>query len=314
MLEKQSSKKKLETTAEGVRHLKIVFVNAYFVDTPENAPDSWVLVDTGIPFSETTIKSHAEKFYGENSRPSAIVLTHGHFDHAGAARALANYWDVPIYAHHLEMPYLTGESDFAPQDPSVGGAIAQMSRLFPHGGYDFGTRVSQIPDDGAIEEMRGWRVIHTPGHTAGHISLFRESDKTLLAGDALATMNLDSWISNITEKREFCNPPAPFTPDWKAARNSVELLATLEPNIVAAGHGQPISGAGTSERLKKFAANFRAPAHGRYVGQPAIADETGIVAVPPPVADPVRQVLIGGAVVAGGALAFGLLKKRRENG
>ena len=313
MLEKQTASNKLESLATGVRHLKILFVNAYFVDTPESAPDSWVLVDTGIPLSETTIKSHAEKFYGANARPAAIVLTHGHFDHAGAALALANYWDVPIYAHHLEMPYLTGKSDFAPQDPSVGGAIAQMSRLFPHGGYDFGSRIYPLPENGEIKEMRGWRAVHTPGHTAGHISLFREADKTLLAGDALATMNMDSWISNVTEKREFCRPPAPFTPDWGAARRSVELLARLEPKVVAAGHGQPIKGADTAQRLKDFAGNFNAPAHGRYVNHPAIADETGIVKLPPPVADPVRQMLIGGAIVGGAALAFGLLKKRREN-
>lgn len=313
MLEKQTSNNKLETVATGIHHLKILFVNAYFVDTPENAPGSWVLVDTGIPLSESRIKSFAEKIYGANARPAAIVLTHGHFDHAGAALALANHWEVPIYAHHLEMPYLTGKSDFAPQDPTVGGAIAQMSRLFPHGGYDFGSRVYPLPENGEIKEMRGWCVIHTPGHTAGHISLFRESDKTLLAGDALATMNMDSWISNVTEKREFCNPPAPFTPDWNAARRSVEMLAELEPNAVAAGHGQPISGAETARRLKTFARNFTAPAHGRYVNQPAIADETGIVKLPPPVADSVRQVLIGGAIVAVGAAAFGLLKGRRKN-
>ncbi|HXG84596.1 MAG TPA: MBL fold metallo-hydrolase, partial [Pyrinomonadaceae bacterium] len=152
-----------------------------------------------------------------------------------------------------------------------------------------------------------------PGHTAGHISLFRESDKTLLAGDALATMNQDSWISNVTEEKEFCHPPAPFTTDWIAARRSVETLAKLEPNVVAAGHGQPMTGAGTAERLKNFAKNFTAPARGRYVNQQAVADENGIVALPPPVSDPVRQALIGGAILAGGAIAFGILKRRRGN-
>lgn len=313
MLEKQSLENGLETVAAGVFHLKIVFVNAYFVDTPENAPGSWVLVDTGIPYSGGRIARFAERVYGAGARPSAIILTHGHFDHAGAALSLAENWNVPIYAHLLEMPYLTGKSDYPPQDPTVGGALAQMSRLFPHSAYDFGMRVSPLPLSGEIDEMRGWRVIHTPGHTAGHISLFRESDKTLLAGDALATMNQDSWISNITEERRFNRPPAPFTTDWTAARHSVETLADLEPNVVAAGHGQPITGADTARQLKKFAENFTAPAHGRYAAQPAIADETGVVVLPLPVADPVRQALIGGAVLAGGALAIGLLKRRRDN-
>ncbi len=313
MLEKSFFKNGLETVAAGVWHLKIVFVNAYLVDTPENTPDSWVLVDTGIPFSDGRILRYAEKIYGADAKPSAIVLTHGHFDHAGAALALASLWEVPIYAHRLEMPYLTGKSDYPPQDPTVGGALAQMSRLFPHSGYDFGTRVRPIPESDEIEEMPGWRVVHTPGHTAGHISLFRESDRTLLAGDALATMNQDSWISNVTEKKEFCHPPAPFTSDWTAARRSVEILATLEPNAVASGHGQPFTDAETAEQLKNFARNFTAPAHGRYVRQPAITNENGIVALPPPVRDPVRQKLIGAAIVAGGALAFSFLKRRRDN-
>lgn len=309
MLEKKSIANKIEKVAAGVSHLKIVFVNTYFIETP----DSWVLVDTGMPYSDGKIIGFAEKIYGKEAQPAAIILTHGHFDHAGAALALAAHWDVPVYAHHLEMPYLTGKSDFAPQDPSVGGAMAQMSRMFPHGGYDFGSRVYPIRENGEIEEMPGWKAVHTPGHTNGHISLFRESDKTLLAGDALTTMNADSWISMATEKREFCRPPAPFTPDWSAARRSVEILADLEPNTVAAGHGQPISGADTAARLKSFARNFNIPKHGRYVNEPAIADENGIVALPPPVADPVRQMLIGGAIVAGGAAAFGLLKRRRKN-
>ncbi len=311
MLERQNIERKFETIAKGVTHLKILFVNAYFVEMPENS--SWVLVDTGIPFSDGKIKNFAAKVYGADARPSAIVLTHGHFDHAGAALALAAHWEVPVYAHHLEMPYLTGKSDYAPQDPSVGGAIAQMSRMFPHSGYDFGTRVYPIPEAGELSEMPGWKIHHTPGHTAGHVSFFRESDKTLLAGDALATMNMDSWASHLTEKPEFCRPPAPFTPDWNQARKSVEFLASLAPETVAAGHGQTISSADTAEKLKSFAADFQPPTHGRYIPQPAIADETGIVSLPPPTPDPVRQMLIGGAIVAGGALAFGLLKRKRGN-
>lgn len=310
MVDKEDIKNKNETVAVGVRHLKILFVNAYFVESPEN--NSWVLVDTGIPLSDGKIRSFAEKIYGANAKPSAIVLTHGHFDHAGAAQSLAEYWNVPIYAHRLELPYLTGKSDYAPQDPSVGGAIAQMSRLFPHSGYDFGSRVKAIPKNGELAEMPGWKAVYTPGHTNGHVAFFRESDRTLIAGDALATMNMDSWISNITEKPEFCRPAAPFTPDWIAARKSIELIASLEPETVAAGHGQVISGADTAQRLKKFAANFRIPSHGRYINQAAIADENGIVSVPPPVADPIRRVLIGGAIVAGGAIAYGLLKGKRR--
>ncbi len=292
----EAAKDLLSFVAEGVYHTKIVFVGAYFVDTPEAGDGSWVLVDTGLPLSQWKIIKAAQARYG-NRKPSAIVLTHGHFDHAGAALALAEEWNAPVYAHRLEMPYLTGQSDYPPQDPTVGGAIAFMSRFFPHSGYDFGNRVSAIPENGEIAQMPNWKFFHTPGHTAGHISLWRESDRTLLAGDALTTMNLDSWISQVTEKQEFCPPPAPFTTDWQAARRSVELLADLEPKVVGAGHGKPIKDADTARQLKEFARNFTAPPKGRYVETPAITDERGVVAVPPPATDYLK--LAAGAIAAG---------------
>jgi glyoxylase-like metal-dependent hydrolase (beta-lactamase superfamily II) len=139
--------------------------------------------------------------------------------------------------------------------------------------------------------------------------LWRESDRTLLAGDALATMNLDSWASQITEKKEFCSPPKPFTTDWQAAKRSINLLAALEPNVVAAGHGNPISGPDTAKQLKEFAYDFHPPRKGRYVGSPAIADESGVVALPPPIADNVK---IAAGAVASGVLLIALLRRNKK--
>lgn len=192
----------------------------------------------------------------------------------------------------------------------MGGAIAQMARFFPHSGYDFRDRVRKLPESGEIAEMPGWMIQHTPGHTHGHISLWRESDRTLLAGDALATMDLDSWISNVTEKQEFCSPPKPFTSDWQAAQRSIEMLADLEPNSVGAGHGQPIIGAFTAQKLKEFARNFKPPQKGRYVKSPAIADETGVISVPPPVPDNVKVVASAAAAVGAGFALAGLIRRR----
>ena len=305
----QSSNDELSKVATGVFHTKIIFVNSYFVDTPENANGSFVLIDTGLPYSATKIRHAVENRYGAGAKPTAIILTHGHFDHAGSVLELAEQWSAPVYAHRLEMPYLTGKSDYPPQDPTVGGAIAQMSRLFPHGGYDLKNHIHALPKNGEIAEMSGWKYFHTPGHTAGHISLWRESDRVLLAGDALTTMNLDSWISNVTEKREFCSPPKPFTTDWQAARRSVELLAELEPNVVAAGHGRPINDANTAKQLKEFARNFDSPRKGRYVLRPAITDERGVVALPPPVTDTVK---VASAVVASGAIVAAIVRRNRR--
>ena len=170
-------------------------------------------------------------------RPAPSWLTHGHFDHAGSAAELARAWGVPIYAHAEELPFLTGRSDYPPADPSMGGAIAQLARAFPSAGYDFGERVRALPADGSVPGLPGWRWLHTPGHTPGHVSLWRESDRTLLAGDAFATMDLDSWLSQVTHARELARSPVPFTPDWDAAEASVARLAELRPRAVGAGHG-----------------------------------------------------------------------------
>jgi glyoxylase-like metal-dependent hydrolase (beta-lactamase superfamily II) len=93
----------------GVARLDIALVNAYLVGAPGGP---WALVDAGPPLSAALTRRAASGRYGAGTRPEAIVLTHGHFDHAGAALELATGWDVPIYAHPLEMPY-------SPADPTI---------------------------------------------------------------------------------------------------------------------------------------------------------------------------------------------------
>ena len=290
----------LVEVAPGVDYLTVGFVNLYAVGDVEQG---WILVDSGLLGTAAFTRSAIGRRRGPRARPHAIVLTHGHFDHAGSAYALAEEWDVPVYAHRLELPYLTGRSDYPPQDPTMGGAIAQMSRAFPHSGFDLGRRVHPLPDDGSVPHAPGWRWLHTPGHTHGHVSLFRDSGRVLIAGDAFATMDMDSWTSHLTEREELDRPAAPFTTDWGAARRSVEELAGLEPAVVAAGHGVPMRGPGVAAALHGLAARFPVPPHGRYVHSPARADEGGITELPPPVPDPLPLRLAGAAVLAGAAFA-----------
>ena len=294
--------------APGVARVGVLFVNAYLVGEPGGP---WALVDAGLPLSAAMVRRAAAERYGTGSRPEAIILTHGHFDHAGSALALAAGWGVPVYAHPLEMPYLTGRGDYPPQDPTMGGAIAQMARLFPRGGRDLGDRVRELPADGGVPGLEGWRWVHTPGHTPGHVSLFRGEDRVLVGGDALATMNMDSWASHLTRERELRRPPAPFTPDWEAARRSVGFLADLEPSVVAAGHGLPMEGPRAAEGLRGLAGRFSAPRMGRYVGRPArFYEEGGVAELPPPVPDPLpRRVALAAVVIAAGA-AIALARRR----
>jgi glyoxylase-like metal-dependent hydrolase (beta-lactamase superfamily II) len=282
---------------QGIVRVPILFVNAYLVDLePDNPSGGWVLVDSGLPgVGAPTIAQAAAARYGARP-PQAIVLTHGHFDHAGSAARLATAWHVPIFAHELELPYLTGRSHYPPPDPTVGGAFAMMSRTFPYRGINLGALVHRFEDGASI--LPGWRAIHTPGHTAGHLSLFRESDGTLLAGDALATMNQESWLATVMRERELRWPPAALTTDWTAANASVHRLAALHPRAIAAGHGLPLTGDDTARAMQNFASHFAPPRAGRYIRRPARADQRGVVSLPPPVADPVGGAIRGGAIAA----------------
>src|SRR5690625_2132629 len=104
-------------------------VNVCFVGEPQN---EWVLIDAGMPGSADRIIKLAEERFGVNRPPKAIVLTHGHFDHVGAIIDLVERWDVPVYAHERELPYLTGRTRYEAPDPTVeGGLVAKLSFTFP---------------------------------------------------------------------------------------------------------------------------------------------------------------------------------------
>jgi len=183
--------------APDVLRVATAFVNAYILGTAEG----WILVDTGLPGAAPLIRRGVAARFGSSARPLAIVLTHGHFDHAGNADALALEWDVPILAHPLEMPYLIGRSDYPPIDSTMGGAIAVMARTFSRRGRKLAAQVLPLSGD-TVPGAPEWRWIHTPGHTHGHVSLFRESDRTLIAGDALITMDMDSWTEQVQRTPE----------------------------------------------------------------------------------------------------------------
>jgi glyoxylase-like metal-dependent hydrolase (beta-lactamase superfamily II) len=293
--------------------VKTIFVNLFFIAEPDG---SWVLVDAGVPGSTDKIRRAAEEIFGEDARPKAIILTHGHFDHIGAVKDLASEWDVPVYAHPLELPYLTGQSSYPPPDSSVGGGgMAYMAFAYPKRPINIRNYVELLPKDGSVPGLTGWRWIHTPGHTPGHISLFREEDRVLVLGDAFTTRNAESAIAVMTEKREVHGPPAYFTPDWAAAHRSVETLANLNPEVAASGHGMPMVGQDLRQQLDNLVKNFwviAVPNKGRYVHEPAVADERGVISVPPPVGNSVPKVMAYAGAVALAGLALTVLNKRNK--
>ena len=256
----------VDEVAPGVTRLRHLFVNLYLL----GQPGAWVLVDAGLPGAADSIRRTAEELFGAGARPQAIILTHGHFDHVGALATLAEQWDVPVYAHRLELPHLTGAADYPPPDPRVGkGVMALLSFAYPNKAIDLGDRATALPEDGSVPGVAGWRWVHTPGHTRGHVSLFRDEDRCLIAGDAFVTTQQESLYAVATQQEEVHGPPAYFTPDWAAARRSLEHLAALAPASAATGHGTPMRGAALRDGLARLVTRFdeiAVPARGRYVG------------------------------------------------
>ncbi len=243
--------------APGLFVLRDRFVNVAFVGTPGAGDRAWVLVDTGMPGSAGRIKRAAATRFGAGARPAAIILTHGHFDRIGAAATLARDWDVHLHAHELELPYLTGRASYPPAGPAVGGGMAgALSRLIPRGPFHLGGRIRALPGDGSIPGLDGWRWMATPGHSPGHVSLLRVSDRALIAGDAITTTKSESLIARVTQRPELHGPPAYFTPDWDEARASVRRLADCSPTAVIAGDGPPMRGGALQHALRALVARL----------------------------------------------------------
>lgn len=249
--------------------LQFTIVNACIIGIPQAHSGEWVLVDTGLKNSIDYIKETVEKRFGKDNPPGCIILTHGHFDHVGSVIKLAEYWDVPVFCHELEIPYITGKKDYPMADSSVDeGLVAKMSPAFPHKGIDLGYRAATLPSDGSVPGMPEWKWVHTPGHTEGHISLFREKDGVLIVGDAFTTTKQESLSSVLTQKEKIKGPPAYLTTDWKAAEKSVKQLKELNPSLVLPSHGLPLKGEKLDEHLEMLNNHFKeisVPEQGRFV-------------------------------------------------
>lgn len=254
---------------------RLAIVNASVIGPAGAGDREWVLVDAGLFVTSAILRRSLEARFGASSRPAAIIMTHAHADHAGGLKSIAEHYDAPVFAHRLELPYLNGSAAYPPPDAKAGGGLMSLSSpLFSRGPFDVSERLHPLPEDGSIPHLPGWKWIHTPGHTVGHVSFWREADRVLLAGDAFVLTNQESAYSVAVQEPELHGPPMYYTSDWEAAEKSVRRLAELAPEYAIAGHGPAMKGESMRASLTKLAATFRqvaVPEGGRYVRHPAKA-------------------------------------------
>jgi hydroxyacylglutathione hydrolase len=156
----------------------------------------------------------------------AHAVTHGHFDHQGSSAALCAARGLPFWAPAGEAAAI------AAGDLMSLGPVNAVTRLQD--------RVWAGPPVTAARELRegdeldaGFVVLETPGHSPGHVSFWREEDRTLLAGDVLFGRHPVHGRPGIHE------PPERFTLDVAANRRAIRRLADLRPRVVVFGHGRP---------------------------------------------------------------------------
>jgi glyoxylase-like metal-dependent hydrolase (beta-lactamase superfamily II) len=214
---------------------------------------TWTLVDAAWAGSTEAIRTAAAALFGPGARPVAILLTHIHPDHSGAAGPLARSWGVPVYVHADELPMAAGR--YLPQYsmPLDRWVIVPIMLLFPprirariEAAASITDVAQPLPPEGGVPGLADWAWVPTPGHTPGHVAYLRRRDGVLLAGDAALTVDLNSVGGVLLGRQRVAGPPRYTTWDWRAAKRSVGTLAEVEPWVLLPGHGQPLTTGSTA--------------------------------------------------------------------
>ena len=236
--------------------LNLTVVNAFLIGDPLSDIKEFVLVDTGLENSHDFIIESVKKHYGKNMKPKCIVITHGHYDNIGSAIKLSEYWDVPIYMHEMEIPYILGEKEY-PLDTSSIKKLESSFETFKMYLEKDNKRINILPNDRKIPGISKWKWIHTPGHTEGHISLFNEISRTLIAGDAFFPVDDKlKLLSSINQEQDKSSLPMYLNEDWDKALDSIRYLISLNPHVLITSHGKPIRGLELAEYLDSILNNL----------------------------------------------------------
>jgi glyoxylase-like metal-dependent hydrolase (beta-lactamase superfamily II) len=197
------------------------------------------LVDTGLPGQTAAIATTLAEAGVQVEDLKRIILTHQDIDHVGSLHDLVQASGARVLAHAIEIPFIDGRElprfakpEVLAQHPEL-RAVAE--RLQP-------TPVDeQLQDNSHLDLAGGVQVIFTPGHTPGHMCLYLEHSKTLIAGDALTA-----------DEGQLQGPNEGATQDLPTASQSVRRLAELDVQTIICYHGGVVS-EDANEQLRRVA-------------------------------------------------------------
>lgn len=219
----------MKEIAKNVFHIPLFprsMVNAYLVDG--------FLVDAGIRSSEKKL-FHAIDQLGRE-KIEAHVLTHAHPDHQGASAAICQQLNIPLWCGHDDVAAM--ERGLVPDNPADENFIIRFQQRYWTGpAYPVARHLQEGDTVGSFT------VLATPGHSPGHIVLWREADGVLIAGDVLGNAHL---LTSAVGLRE---PPSMFTADVAENRRSIRKVASLQPKLICFGHGPVLHNAGQLNKL-----------------------------------------------------------------
>lgn len=193
--------------------------------------EGWTLVDTGIGSSANRIKQALSALGSGPEGLKRVFLTHQHSDHVGGLQNVLEWApDAKVWAPEHEADVISGRRDMDPNGNSI-------IRFLARNAESPGVPVGRVVGEG--DEVAGFRVISTPGHTPGHVSLLRDEDGLLFTADTFGCLPRKIRVG---VRKAFCTNPA-------LAKRSAEKLLEEDFSTAVFAHGKPLR-AGAKELLR----------------------------------------------------------------
>ena len=202
------------------------------------------LIDTGLRGSARRLLQAVRLAGRRADEIEQVIITHYHPDHIGGLPELQRILPAKAAIHAIDAPAVTGAG--GPPSPfNAGWRRAAWRKLAPRLLPFEPVRIDELLHDGdELPVLGGLRIVHTPGHTPGHVALYLPELALLIAGDAMEY-----------RRGRLTGPAAAVTADMPEALRSIDTLSRLAIETIAFSHFPSIPAA-AGERLRELAARL----------------------------------------------------------